>query len=40
MIAKTKDRVYCLRDLNSEKILKEDKIEIAHKERFDMDFVW
>ena len=40
MIAKVKDRVYCLKDLNSEKILKERKVKIVHKERFDMDFVW
>jgi UDP-N-acetylmuramate-alanine ligase len=40
MIAKTKDRVYCLKDLNSEKILNEKKVVIANKERFDMHFVW
>ena len=40
MIAKTKDRVYCLKDLNSKKILNEDKVKIVHKERFDMHYVW
>jgi hypothetical protein len=40
MIAKTKDRVYCLKDLNSERILNENKVVIANKERFDMHFVW
>ena len=40
MIAKTKDRVYCLKNLNSEKILKNSKVKIANREGFDMDFVW
>ena len=40
MIKKTKDRIYCLRDLNSKKILDENKVKIVNKERFDMDFVW
>ncbi|MBQ5945405.1 hypothetical protein IJL65_03265 [bacterium] len=40
MIAKTKDRVYCLKDLKSEKILKNSKVKIANREGFDMDFVW
>ena len=43
MIAKTKDRIYCLKSLkslNSEKILKEKKVKIANRENFDMHFVW
>ena len=40
MIWKTKDCVYCLKDLNSEKILKANKIQIIEKQHFDMDFVW
>jgi UDP-N-acetylmuramate-alanine ligase len=40
MISKTKDRIYCLKNLNSEKILNENKVKIVNKERFDMDFVW
>ena len=40
MIWKTKDRIYCLKDLNSEKILKEKKVKIVNKELFDMHFVW
>jgi UDP-N-acetylmuramate-alanine ligase len=40
MIEKTKDRVYCLKDLNSEKVLNGNKVVIANKERFDMHFVW
>ena len=39
MIAKNKDRVYCLKDLNSEKILKEKKVKISNRENFDMHFV-
>jgi len=40
MIEKTKDRVYCLAGLNSEKILKSKKVKIARREGFDMHFVW
>jgi UDP-N-acetylmuramate-alanine ligase len=40
IIAKTKNRVYCLKDLNSEKVLNGNKVVIANKERFDMHFVW
>jgi UDP-N-acetylmuramate--alanine ligase len=40
MIVKTKDRVYCLKDLNSKKILNEKKVKIVNKERFGMEFVW
>lgn len=40
MIWKTKDCIYCLKDLNSEKILKSDKVQIVEKQHFDMDFVW
>jgi UDP-N-acetylmuramate-alanine ligase len=40
MIAKTKDKVYCLRDLNIKKILDNDKVKIVNKERFDMHYVW
>ena len=40
MIAKTKDRVYCLKDLNSKKILGENKVILVNKERFDMHYVW
>ena len=40
MITKTKDRAYCLKDLNSKRILNEDKVKIVNKERFDMHFVW
>ena len=39
MIEKTKDRAYCLADLNSEKILKSKKVKIARREGFDMHFV-
>ena len=40
MIWKTKDCVYCLKDLNSEKILNNNKVKIVNKEWFDMHFVW
>ena len=40
MIWKTKDCIYCLKNLGSEKILDEDKVKIVDKERFDMRFVW
>jgi UDP-N-acetylmuramate-alanine ligase len=40
MIEKTKDCVYCLKDLNSEKVLKSEKVKIVNKEHFDMNFVW
>jgi UDP-N-acetylmuramate-alanine ligase len=40
MIAKTKNRVYCLKDLNSERVLKSEKVQTVNKEHFDMDFVW
>jgi UDP-N-acetylmuramate-alanine ligase len=39
MIRKTKDRVYCLKDLNSEKILKCNKVQIVQRQHFDMDYV-
>ena len=40
MTWKTKDHIYCLKELNSEKILKSNKVQIVEKQRFDMDFVW
>jgi len=40
IIKKTKDYIYCLENLNSEKILKSKKIITVKKQHFDMDFVW
>ena len=40
MIAKTKDCVYCLEELNSDKVLKSERVETVRKEQFDLDFVW
>ena len=40
MIEKTKDRIYCLKTLNSEKVLKSKKVQTVEKQYFDMDFVW
>ena len=39
MVWKTKNCVYCLNDLNSEKVLKADKIKTVEKQHFDMDFI-
>lgn len=40
MIWKTKDCIYCLDDLKSEKILNNEKVKIINKEHFDMNFIW
>lgn len=39
MIWKTKDRVYCLENLNSEKVLKSDKVIKVKKDKFEMNYV-
>ena len=40
MVWKTKDKVYCLEDLNSNKVLSLDKIIKVKKKHFDMNYVW
>lgn len=39
LVWKTKNHVYCLKNLNSEKVLKSEKIKAVEKQHFDMDFV-
>lgn len=40
LIAKIKDKVYCLKNLNSKKVLDYEKVEKIEKQHFELDFVW